>query len=172
MKYLAMACATSLVAMAATWSTPARADDVKMYSVADCAPYTTSAPNYSLLRFRPESVQNQSTGYLYVICPIVRDTESSWGFTATHKGNVSARFRTNTTGTFQCTLNVGSNDTTLWSETKSASGDPGTAISLSWNDVAPGTTDAPISLVCRLPPKGSMTRYYVREEGTTDDPPL
>jgi hypothetical protein len=35
---------------------------------------------------------------------------------------------------------------------------------------AEGLSDAPVSLVCRLPPKGTLAKYYVSEDGVTDDP--
>jgi hypothetical protein len=147
--------------------------DSKYYSVGGCAPYTTGTPNYSQLRIRPESVQNQGNGYLYVICPIVRDAESSWGTTGDEAGaSVSAYFRTNTAGNFQCTLNVGSNRTTLWTDTKSVSGDPGDLLSVNWSTAETQVISAlnsPASLVCRLPPKGSIVAYAVHENGHTDD---
>ena len=170
MKIATMFCAASLGLLAATQSAPAHADDVKFYSVGGCAPYTTGTPDYNLLRIRSESVQNQSNAYLYVICPIIRDTEDSWNLSGGDvAGYVSAYFRTNTAGTFQCTLNLGSNRTTVYSETKDISGNPGDLLTLSWADPSPPSANFyPVSLVCRLPPKGSIVNYEVREVGDTD----
>lgn len=167
-----LAVLASTVLALALCSPSSQADDKKFYSVGGCNPYTTGTPNYNLLRFRPESVQNQSNGYLYVICPIIRDTESSWGYTATHKASVRVFFRTNSAGTFQCTLNVGSNRESLWTSTKSISGNPGDLLSVNWSSdetAASTALDAPAALVCRIPPKGSIVAYEVFESGVTDD---
>jgi hypothetical protein len=176
MKHLKTMLLASIVLTTSLVNGEAQADnDAKYYSVGGCAPYTTSSPNYGLLRFRPESVQNQSTGYLYVICPIVRDTQLSWGTTGNALGaDVNAYFRTNTAGNFQCTLNIGSNRSTLWTSTKSVSGNPGDLLELSWPASETATSDAfnsPVSLVCRLAPKGSIVAYTVNEVGTTDNVP-
>lgn len=168
MKLARMIAASTILVAAAMLCQDAEASDWKFYSAGGCTPYTTGTPNYNLLRFRPESVQNQSTGYLYVICPIVRDSEDGW-MAGAKRAEIVASFRTNTAGNFQCTLNYGSNATNLWTSTKSVSGNPGDLLEISW------TADtyvfrAPASLVCRLPPKGSLVRYYVNEFDVTDKP--
>lgn len=156
---------------ASMFSTSSHAGDFKFYSVGGCAPYTTGTPNYGQLRFRSESVQNQSNGYLYVICPIVRDTDGSWGTAGNAQGaDVVVNFRTNTAGNFQCTLNIGSNVNSLWTSTKSVSGDPGDSLSMVFPASETATSDvpdSPVSMTCRLPPKGSIVRYYVNEIGPT-----
>ena len=87
-------------------------------------------------------------------------------------GNAPHRFQAHTAGNFQCTLNVGSNRTTLWTDTKSVSGDPGDLLSVNWSTAETQVISAlnsPASLVCRLPPKGSIVAYAVHENGHTDD---
>jgi hypothetical protein len=150
----------------------AQAGDFKFYSAGGCAPYTTGTPNYSELRFRSDGVQNQSNGYRFVICPIVRDSESSWGLDAT--GDVQVYFRTNSAGTFQCTLTGGSTAGGSYSLTEEVSGNPGDTLYIDFSAVDVynnGASDAPMSLVCRLPPKGTLAKYWVDEDDVTDDPP-
>ena len=150
---------------------PAHAADMKHYSAGGCAPYTTGTPNYNELRFRSDGVQNQSNGYRYVICPIVRDSEDTWGIT--DGADVTVHFRTNTTGNFQCTLTGGATVGGSHAITQSISGDPGQNIDIVFANVnfaAEGVTDAPVSLVCRLPPKGTLSLYHVNERPVTDDP--
>jgi hypothetical protein len=159
--------------LASSLPQPASAHDWKQYSAGGCAPYTTATPNYSELRFRSDGVQNQADGYRYVICPVVRDADNTWGYTGADTGSVGLQFRTNTTGTFQCTLTGGSTVGGSYSTTQSVSGDPGTTLYMYFTGVdlwAEGLSDAPVSLVCRLPPKGTLAKYYVSEDGVTDDP--
>lgn len=151
----------------------ANANDWKQYSAGGCAPYTTGTPNYNELRIRSDGVQNQANGYRYVICPVVRDADNTWGFNGTDTGTVMVSFRTNTAGTFQCTLTGGSTVGGSYSTTQSVSGDPGDNLYMYFSGVdfwAEGLSDAPVSLVCRLPPKGTLSKYHVAEFGVTDDP--
>lgn len=159
--------------LAASLPQSASANDWKQYSAGGCAPYTTGTPNYSELRFRSDGVQNQSNGYRYVICPVVRDADNTWGFSGGDTGSVGLQFRTNTAGTFECTLTGGSTAGGSYSTTQSVSGDPGDTLYMNFSGIdlwAQDVSDAPVSLVCRLPPKGTLAKYYVAEEGVTDDP--
>jgi hypothetical protein len=159
----------ALIAMSSVQ--PVAASDFKFYSAGGCAPYTTGTPNYNELRFRSDGVQNQSDGYRYVICPVVRDMQSSWGFNSGETGGVVLYFRTNTAGSFQCTLTGGSTSGGSYSITNSTSGNPGDNLIISFSGVDfynNGATDAPVSIVCRLPPKGTLAKYSVNESGVTD----
>ena len=167
--------AATVAVLAAIPCQPAQAGDWKQYSAGGCAPYTTATPNYNELRFRSDGVQNQSDGYRYVICPVVRDADNTWGFNVGENGDVTLLFRTNTTGTFQCTLNGGSTVGGSHAITLSTSGDPGETLSITFPDVDfwnEGISDGPVSIVCRLPPKGTLAKYSVNEDAITDDPPL
>jgi hypothetical protein len=173
---LQMTGALAALLLAGTTLSPAAhaAEDYKYFSVANCAPYTSGTPNYNLLRFRPESVQNQSNGYLYVICPLIRDTENSWEVGSDNYVDLWVYFRTNTAGNFQCTLTVGSNrlPTNIFTSTKSVSGNPGEVLEVSWIGFAPDpeVINNPAALVCRLPPGGSIVNYRTVEHGITDAP--
>lgn len=162
----------AFLALVAAGSVPqAEASDLKFYSAGGCAPYTTGTPNYNELRFRSDGVQNQSTGYRYVICPIVRDSQGTWGFNPGETGSVTAWFRTNTAGTFQCTLTGGSTADSSFAITQSTTGNPGDTLTISFASVDfynNGPYDAPVSLVCRLPGGGTLSKYSVNEAAVTD----
>ncbi len=149
----------------------AQAADSKHYSGGNCAPFTTGMPNYNELRFRPDGVQNQSTGYRYVICPIVRDSEADWGSGEADYIHMYAQLRGNAAGNFQCTLTVGSTTNGSFSKTQSADAAAGETVTLFWDSInvtETGVLDHPATIVCRLPPKGTLAMYNVIEETVTD----
>lgn len=150
-----------LAILAAAVTAPLHAqqyNDRKIWSGSVCTPYTSSAPDYSALKFRADGVANQSNSYQYVICALTRDAENTWGYGGDNgTAFIFTYFRANTTGTDQCTLTVGTTANGSVSETKSTAGVVGETTIVAFSNVVAEHAEAPATLVCRIAPKHTLS---------------
>jgi hypothetical protein len=159
---------TALLAIAPT--TNVNASDVKNMSLAQCQPYGMTS-TYDTLAIRADRIQNKTTNSnKYVICPVDKDAQSGW---TDGTASFAALFDPSVAGTYQCTLTVGSALAAagpMVATSQNAHALEGGLWGVFFNDVAGEYAQAG-TMVCRLPPKGSLLLLQLTEDQATDDPP-
>lgn len=149
------------------------ASDLKSFSSMVCR--ANGAASLDVLTYSYQGVFNTSTTqHAVVICPLLKDDESSMNST---NGNVGAltvyvKAPSGAAGSANCTVHVGS----LSSGNYSNSASTGTIAAGSTASMAlsvetdPGWVYEPINLVCSLGPRVRLTRIRYIESGTTNVP--
>lgn len=178
-KMLGNVAALLLLALAIS---PANALDRKIYSPTGiCAPYTPTTSMAELI-IRPGGITNGGTTAEAVLCSIPVDSETNWTATDGKTALIEVTFNGGAIGgSFMCQAQVGSGfDGTpaTFSSTQNfsanavnnvtISGVHGDAVASAW------MAYFPVNLYCRIPPKSTMLRIRVSENGAqeTDDPAL
>jgi hypothetical protein len=146
------------------------ASDVKSFSTNACVPVGAAASNdltYSHLGL----LNTSSTASRTVICPLVKDADSSWT-TGTATINIDYKSPGSAGGSVNCTVYVGSLTSGSWSV--SSSNAPIAANSIGSFALSPETAvswwNEPVNLACSLGPRMRLTRVYLTETITTNTP--
>lgn len=177
MNLLAASRSAALAALALAIVMPApeaQATDRKRYAASNvCAPFTSSTPDFALLRFRPEGIINDSSSSKFVACSLPVDSETAWNVPGTV--GLSVMFRRTTAGTpavthNQCTVTVGFNGTDpLQSGTFAAEKTSPTYGTINVvNEMPIGDGASYATMVCRIVPGSLMDLIIVTEVDPTE----
>lgn len=178
-KVLGNIAALLLIALAIN---PANAVDRKIYSPTGiCAPYTPTTSMAELI-IRPGGITNGGSTAEAVLCSIPVDSETNWTATDGKTALIEITFNAGTVGgSFLCQAQVSSGfDGTpaIFTTTQNlpANSVNNVTISSIHGDAVAATWMAyyPVNLYCRIPPKSTMLRIRVIENGAqeTDDSTL
>jgi hypothetical protein len=161
-----------LAVVALAVSAPASAaEDYKVFTTMNCKPNGTAAAND--LTYSYWGVLNtSSTDNRVVICPLIKDSDSTDN--TTPHGTVTISYRTpgSSTGTVNCTVYNGYYPNTYYS----ASSSEGVVAANSYREFelglqnAPTNYLAPTTLVCTLSPRTRLLRFIVHETAATNTP--
>ena len=146
-----------------------------------CAPYTPTT-SMSELMIRPYGITNGGTTPEAVMCTIINDSEINWTATDLKDASVEVAFQSGAMGgDFICQVYVGSSmdaAAAVFSSTINMAANTVENVSIfGINSDAVGVgfmANYPVSLYCRIPPKSTMLRIRVYENGAqeTDDATL
>ncbi len=148
--------------------------DYKSFGGATCTPYTTTAPDYSKLKFKATGVTNEGNSFAYVICALPMDAD--WGWLqddVNHLGYADfyVYFRANTEGTDQCTLTIGTNASfsPIQTETKTLAGTIGETTFMNFRSAPGADYLSPPTFVCKIAPKHTLAMISMMEGFSESD---
>lgn len=170
-----LAAAALLLSNLAFAQTSSTADD-KMTTGASCE--ALSNTQLGDFYYRPTSIQNISTGFRYIACPVLIDSEELWD-TADNNGGTDTGFAsislvfdyaTAAAGTVTCTAQILGFDAaflqTVSNSVLGAAGDPN--VSLSLGNLLQGNADTnALGFNCNLPPGVKLKTINVEEYAVT-----
>lgn len=153
---------------------PAQAEDLKALSTAVCQPYTSTPIDPALLRIRADGIINDYPTSKFVICPILRDSETGWAEAEGVFNYVVSvafrRFNGSPLTSNQCTLTAGWNaNDPLQSVTQNAVQFSTTYGIVQFANGPSTVSDGYAVLVCRIAPGNQMDLIHLVELSSTED---